>query len=160
MIGTIKVRNGFLIVEFNDDVIKRITWRKDWEEEGDFPGRRLFERYFSGEKVDFSTLKLDFKDIPPFFARVYSLLRGVPWGKVVSYQDLALNLGNMNYQRAVGNAMSRNPFLIVVPCHRVIKKDGRIGSFGLGAEFKEWLLNLEDVRVNNGKISGVRYWWH
>jgi len=56
--------------------------------------------------------------------------------------------------------MSRNPFLIVVPCHRVIKKDGRIGSFGLGAEFKEWLLNLEDVGVNNGKISGIRYWWH
>lgn len=159
MKGVLRFKDGFLVVEYEKDIIKRIYWSNDFLEEKSFPGEDLFREYFLGKKVDFSELKLDFEDLPLIYKKIYTLARNIPYGKVISYQGLAIKLGNKNLQRVVGNAMSKNPFLIVVPCHRVVRKDGSLGKFSLGVEFKKWLLNLEGVEILDEKISGFRYWW-
>ncbi|MBI5398840.1 MGMT family protein [Candidatus Woesearchaeota archaeon] len=88
-----------------------------------------------------------------FNERVYELLRRVPAGKVTTYAELAHALGTKAY-RAVGNAMNKNPYAPLVPCHRVVKSDGCIGGFALGCEKKIALLEKEGVYVKNGKIVG------
>lgn len=159
MKGALRVKDGFIVVEYNKDIIRKVYWTKDFGEEGEFPGRDLFIEYFSGKKVDFSKLKVDFNGLSPTYKKIYDLARNIPYGKVVSYQKLAIKIGSENLQRVVGNAMSKNPFLILVPCHRVIRSDGSLGKFSLGIGFKEWLLKLEGVEVLNEKIFSARYWW-
>lgn len=83
--------------------------------------------------------------------RVYELLKKVPKGKVVSYGELA-RAANTS-PRAVGRLMHVNPFAPVVPCHRVVNKDGRIGGFFSGVENKIKLLEEEGVSVVGGRIS-------
>lgn len=159
MRGAIKVKDGFVVIEYEKDVIKKIYWSNNFEEEKTFPGYELFREYFLGKKVDFSELKLDYENLPHTYREIYILARNIPYGKVISYQKLAIKLGNKNLQRVVGNAMSKNPFIIVVPCHRVVKNDGSLGNFSLGVEFKKWLLNLEGVEILDEKILSLRYWW-
>lgn len=80
-----------------------------------------------------------------FFWKVYTTLASeVKFGSQCSYSQLAELVKNPNASRAVGAAMKNNPFLIVVPCHRVIKKSGGIGEYsGGGPKLKEWLLKYE-----------------
>ncbi|MGB9768605.1 MULTISPECIES: methylated-DNA--[protein]-cysteine S-methyltransferase [Dictyoglomus] len=160
MKGALRVNNGFIMVEYEKSVIKRIYWTYKCEEEKDFPGKELFIDYFLGKKVDFGDLIIDLKRVPPIFKKIYEFTREIPYGKVISYKGIAEFLGNSKLQRVVGNAMKSNPFLIVVPCHRVVRSNGSIGNFSLGSEFKKYLLNLEGVKIENEKISCLRYWWH
>ncbi len=77
-----------------------------------------------------------------------TLQRDVRWGETVSYGELAEMAGRPRAARAVGNAMSRNPVPIVVPCHRVVAAGGRIGGYGLsGVPTKRFLLSLEGVEL-------------
>ena len=76
----------------------------------------------------------------------------VPYGQAVSYRDLALAAGRPNAYRAVGSAMARNALPVILPCHRVIKNDGRLGSYGDDPAWKERLLVLEGVRVVEGRV--------
>lgn len=78
-----------------------------------------------------------------FQKEVYRALQSVEYGQTISYQQLAILANHPQAQRAVGGAIHRNPFLIVVPCHRVIQKNGEIGGFALGKEIKQQLLALE-----------------
>lgn len=71
-------------------------------------------------------------------------LQKIPAGKTASYQEIAQRLGNPQGARAVGNACNRNPFPLVIPCHRVIKADGSLGGFAYGSEMKKMLLHLEN----------------
>jgi methylated-DNA-[protein]-cysteine S-methyltransferase len=68
---------------------------------------------------------------------------GISWGQTVSYKWVAGRIGRPNAARAVGQALGRNQVPLIIPCHRVIKEDGSIGGFGLGTEWKKWLLELE-----------------
>lgn len=91
-----------------------------------------------------------------FSEKVYELLRKVPRGKVTTYKILACKLETKAY-RAVGQAMKNNPYAPEVPCHRVVKCDGRIGGFmgktaGVKIESKIRMLNAEGVEVKDGKI--------
>ncbi|MEK4969772.1 trifunctional transcriptional activator/DNA repair protein Ada/methylated-DNA--[protein]-cysteine S-methyltransferase [Cytobacillus sp. FSL R7-0696] len=79
----------------------------------------------------------------PFQLEVWSLLQKIPYGQTVSYQDIGQLLGSSNYVRAVGNANGANQIAIIIPCHRVIKADGKLGGYGGGIERKEHLLRLE-----------------
>ena len=79
----------------------------------------------------------------PFFVKVMEALMKVPYGKSVSYEDLAKRIGQPNAQRAVGNAVGKNRLLIVLPCHRIIRKDQSIGGFSAPIELKKRLLNHE-----------------
>ncbi len=74
-----------------------------------------------------------------------ALQKEVPFGSVVSYSDLAKIVGRPNSSRAVGRALGRNPWPVVIPCHRVIRKDGGLGGFSSGIEIKRFLLIHEGV---------------
>ena len=71
------------------------------------------------------------------------MLESIPYGQTRSYQDIARAIGNPKAMRAVGQANNRNKILILVPCHRVIQKDGQLGGFEFGVDAKKWLLELE-----------------
>ena len=86
-----------------------------------------------------------------FNERVWELCAKIPRGKVTTYQELAHALGTKAY-RAVGNALNKNPHAPVVPCHRVVKSDGRIGGFFGGCAAKEKLLAREGITVTSGSI--------
>ncbi|MBR6163209.1 methylated-DNA--[bacterium] len=99
------------------------------------------DEYFKGKRKTFS-LPLNPKGTP-FQKRVWEELRKIPYGKTVSYQDIALRLGNKNLTRAVGGANNKNPIIILIPCHRVIGKNGTLTGFACGVDIKEKLLKLE-----------------
>jgi O-6-methylguanine DNA methyltransferase len=102
------------------------------------------EEYFGGRRKRFS-VEVEPLAGSPFERRVWKKLAEVPWGKTVSYGELARRAGSPGAARAVGRAMARNPVSIILPCHRVIRSDGSTGGFGLGTEAKQALLELEGV---------------
>ncbi len=102
----------------------------------------LFSQYFKGKEADFTSLPLDFIGGTPYQKKVWLEARKIPYGKTETYKSLALKLGNRGY-RSVGQALSKNPLIIVIPCHRVISSDGSLGGFGAGLEVKNYLLLLE-----------------
>ena len=79
----------------------------------------------------------------PFDMKVWAALQRIPLGETRSYQEIAQEVGNPRACRAVGGANGRNPIPLLIPCHRVIKKDGGLGGFSSGAEIKKWLLQFE-----------------
>ncbi|MFG2638478.1 methylated-DNA--[protein]-cysteine S-methyltransferase [Streptomyces sp. NPDC048362] len=101
--------------------------------------------YFAGERHTFD-LPLDWSLISGFNRQVLrELASGVPYGTVVGYGDLAGRVGQPGGAQAVGAAMGANPLPLIVPCHRVVERDGGIGGFGGGLETKRQLLALEGV---------------
>lgn len=79
-----------------------------------------------------------------FNKKVWNELIKIPFGEVKSYKQIAQNINNPNAYRAVGNANNKNPILIIIPCHRVIKNDGSIGGYALEINIKKQLLELEN----------------
>ncbi len=102
------------------------------------------EEYFGGKRRDFD-LQLDY-ETGGFERRVLAELVRVPYGKTVSYGELAAMAGSPRAARAVGNIMRQNPLMIVIPCHRVVGSDGSLrgyGGLGSGLDHKRRLLELE-----------------
>jgi methylated-DNA-[protein]-cysteine S-methyltransferase len=89
---------------------------------------------------------------------VYSLAKQIPKGKVTSYGELAAAVGRPKAARAIGSIMHVNPYAPVVPCHRVVHKDGRIGGFGdrRGVARKIELLAAEGVHVEGGRVRNFK----
>jgi methylated-DNA-[protein]-cysteine S-methyltransferase len=89
--------------------------------------------------------------VPPFHRRVYEVARTIPPGATLSYGDLAARLGSPGSARAVGQALGKNPFAIVVPCHRVLAAGGKLGGFSAngGIATKLRLLSIEGARSND-----------
>ncbi|HEV8395908.1 MAG TPA: methylated-DNA--[protein]-cysteine S-methyltransferase [Vicinamibacterales bacterium] len=100
-----------------------------------------------GEKRDLREIALDFDGVPAFNRRVYQLARTIPPGATLTYGDIALRLGSPGTARAVGQALGQNPWPIVVPCHRVLAADGRMGGFSApgGVGTKRRMLEIEGV---------------
>lgn len=90
-----------------------------------------------------------------FQHRVYSLCSRVPRGRVTSYKEIARAMGSRAY-RAVGSALNRNPFAPEVPCHRVVKSDGRIGGFASGKKKKAKMLRMEGIIIKKQRISNFK----
>ena len=84
--------------------------------------------------------------------KVYKKLLQVPEGKITTYGDLARAVGVTNGQRAIGSIMKKNPFPVIIPCHRVIKSDGTVGGYAYGSERKMHMLSEEGLKINNHKI--------
>ena len=99
--------------------------------------------YFAGEPVAF-TVDVDLQGLPPFFATVLGVARQIPYGETLTYGELARRVDRPGAARAVGQAMARNPVLIVVPCHRVVATTG-LGGFSApeGLALKRKLLAWE-----------------
>jgi len=83
---------------------------------------------------------------------VYEKLLQVPKGKVTTYSELAKAVGLKNGQRAIGRIMSKNPFPVIVPCHRVILSNGKIGGYAWGEKIKTNMLSKEGIKIKKGKI--------
>jgi AraC family transcriptional regulator of adaptative response/methylated-DNA-[protein]-cysteine methyltransferase len=103
--------------------------------------RDELEQYFAGRLREF-TLELTAPGTP-FEERVWAALRAIPYGETWSYERLAQAVGSPGASRAVGSANGRNRIAILIPCHRVVNKDGRLGGYGGGLWRKEALLHLE-----------------
>jgi len=82
-----------------------------------------------------------------FQKKVWNELLNIPFGKTISYLQLAKELGDVKLIRAVGGANGKNPVSIIVPCHRVIGSDGTLIGYGGGLDKKKWLLEFEGVLV-------------
>ncbi len=110
--------------------------------------------YFAGEGLDPNGMDLDLSSISDFSRDVYKELAKVPRGQVITYGDLAERAGHPGAARAVGRAMNSNPFLLLVPCHRVVARGSKggyaMGGFAIGTEIKRILLSLE------GSIDRIR----
>jgi methylated-DNA-[protein]-cysteine S-methyltransferase len=98
--------------------------------------------YFAGNVDALAGIEVD-PGGTPFQQRVWKALQALPPGRTVSYAELAQRIGAPAAVRAVGAANGANPIWIVIPCHRVINADGRLGGYGGGLERKRWLLRHE-----------------
>jgi methylated-DNA-[protein]-cysteine S-methyltransferase len=109
------------------------------------PAREAIVRHLRGEPSDLSTIPLDMVGVPSFHRRVYEVTRTIPAGTTRSYGEVAARAGSPGSARAVGQALGRNPFAIVVPCHRVVAAGGRVGGFSAsgGVATKLRLLAIE-----------------
>jgi len=105
-----------------------------------------------GEASDLSGIPLDMERVPPFHRRVYEAARAIPSGTTLSYGEIAARIGAPGSARAVGQALGRNPFAIVVPCHRVLAAGGKVGGFSAngGIATKLRLLAIEAAQANGG----------
>jgi methylated-DNA-[protein]-cysteine S-methyltransferase len=111
------------------------------------PYRREIERYFDGSIRSF-TVPVDLCGVAsPFQRRVLTACKKIPFGRTVSYGELAARAGSPRAARAVGNAMAANPIPIVIPCHRVLASQGRLGGYSIGLSFKKRLLSHEGVQL-------------
>jgi AraC family transcriptional regulator of adaptative response/methylated-DNA-[protein]-cysteine methyltransferase len=97
--------------------------------------------YFEGRRRDF-TVPLVYPGTP-FQTKVWNALRAIPFGETISYEELARRVGSPAGQRAAGHANGQNPLAIIIPCHRVVNKDGKLGGYGGGLWRKRLLLGLE-----------------
>jgi len=104
--------------------------------------RRQLDDYFEGRRPDFD-LPLDLSLVGPFADLVLARTAAIPSGQVLTYGQVATEIGHARASRAVGNALGSNPIPIVVPCHRVVRSGGGLGGYTGGVHRKEHLLGLE-----------------
>lgn len=104
-------------------------------------GREL-RAYFAGKLRSFS-VPCDLSSLSSFTRDVLKIAAQIPYGEVKSYQWVAQRLGKPKATRAVGNALARNSIPIIIPCHRVIRRDGSLGGYAMGVKWKRRLLELE-----------------
>jgi methylated-DNA-[protein]-cysteine S-methyltransferase len=122
---------------------KHLTEGRQYDETSFKEALRQLSEYFAGNRQEFE-LKIA-PEGTAFQKRVWLELRKIPFGRTVSYGEIAVRVGNTKACRAVGMANSKNPIPIIVPCHRVIGKDGSLTGFGGGLDVKKQLLKLENV---------------
>ena len=84
--------------------------------------------------------------------KVYKKLLEVPKGRVTTYAELAKAVGLEHGQRAIGRIMNKNPYPVIIPCHRVILSNGRIGGYAWGEDVKTKMLSKEGIKIKDGKI--------
>jgi methylated-DNA-[protein]-cysteine S-methyltransferase len=110
--------------------------------------------YFDGQRVDFAGVALDHSALGEFNGRVYAALRTVGYGETTTYGGLATLAGSPGAAQAVGTAMGRNPWPVIVPCHRVLAATQSIGGFSAygGATTKAKLLRMEGVVLDRGQL--------
>jgi methylated-DNA-[protein]-cysteine S-methyltransferase len=118
--------------------VKEATWSDDFFADL----LQCLRSYFGGHQVAFPD-ELDLSSATAFQREVWQLTRLIPYGETRSYTWVAEHLGKAGAMRAVGQALARNPMPIIVPCHRVVAKDGKLGGYSGGVKKKGYLLRLE-----------------
>ena len=146
---------GWLQIAEKEGRITQIAYRTHWEENSGIcteillVAKQQLEEYFDGQRKSFD-LPLDLCGTD-FNKTVLCALAEVPYGTTISYGQLAEKCGSPKAARAVGTAMRKNPFVIVIPCHRVLPQSGKLGNYSAGGPAnKDWLLTFEK---QNGQIA-------
>lgn len=153
--ATVETQVGTLTVVVSPRGVRRIALPSDdaeraIRETGARPGpigavRGQLEEYFAGTRTAFD-VPLDLEGLPRFRAKVLCALQHVPFGETITYRGLAVVVDNPGAVRAVGTACARNPLPLLIPCHRVVRSDGRLGRYRGGEDMKRFLLALEGHR--------------
>lgn len=114
------------------------------------------QRYARGMRIDFSSVAVDLAGIDAFRRVVYETIRTLGWGETASYGEVARRIGSPD-ARKVGQALSQNPIPLIIPCHRIVASDGRLGGFSAygGAMTKERLLALEGIGADAPRLPGL-----
>jgi methylated-DNA-[protein]-cysteine S-methyltransferase len=148
---------GELVIESeNDKIISTEFLRKARLKEAPTPAtlqcmEELDEYFYRARK--FFSVALDLRGTD-FQKKVWNALMDIPFGKTRSYTDIAIAVGDLKSIRAVGSANGQNPFPVIVPCHRVIGKDGSLVGYGGGLDEKQWLLRHEGVITRQTEMFG------
>jgi methylated-DNA-[protein]-cysteine S-methyltransferase len=118
------------------------------------PDPTIVEQFTSALNSGIKNIRLSYYGIPQFQKQVLIMTTMIPKGRVATYRSIAAALGKPNAQRAVGNALARNPFPVIIPCHRVIRSYLSLGGYSgaHGTKIKEILLIQEGVKIQNGKV--------
>ena len=142
---------GIIDILYSEEGVYKITLVKSipedyFEERKNDLGDKVIselKEYFNGQRKDF--------DLPlitqgtDFQRAVWEELRKINYGEIKTYSDIAKNIGKSNACRAVGNANNKNPFMIVIPCHRVVGKNKNSGGYAFGVDIRDKLLELEKL---------------
>jgi methylated-DNA-[protein]-cysteine S-methyltransferase len=148
---------GTLFLKATDKGLTGLSWVKDPELKVSTKGNehtQLAEKEllaFTKGKLKKFSCKFDFGAMKAtdFQIKVWKKLIQIPFGKLKSYQDIAVALGDKNLVRAIGSANGKNRVPIIIPCHRVINKSGALGGYSGGLDKKRKLLHLEGVTLFN-----------
>ncbi|GKX29759.1 methylated-DNA--protein-cysteine methyltransferase [Vallitalea longa] len=134
---------GLIYIHLETKTGKKFDISEKWIRNEDFFKEtfRQLDEYFKGQRMDFD-LKLN-PNGTEFQKKVWNALIEIPFGTICSYKDIAMAIDNPKACRAVGMANSKNPIAIVIPCHRVIGKNGKLVGYAGGIDTKEKLLDLE-----------------
>jgi len=151
MSGSCRLGLWFVHVWWSGSCVHRVIFSRT-NIPGDVP--LPFRRYCSGIEESFPTLKSIPVTYSPLYSRIYEEVSGIPYGTTVTYGEIGARLGTS--PRVIGQAMSRNPTPIIVPCHRVVAKNGP-GGFSPSPEIKVFLLDLEKKGVNRRRTARVRH---
>ncbi|MBN2754618.1 MAG: methylated-DNA--[protein]-cysteine S-methyltransferase [Candidatus Goldbacteria bacterium] len=111
----------------------------------------MLESYFAGKDESFRDVNVDFSGLPLFTVKVLNAIRKIPRGETVTYKQAAAMAGNIKAARAAGSALSRNPVPVIIPCHRVLAKNG-LGGFSAGIKWKLRLLEIEKRKLT-GRVA-------
>lgn len=143
------IRLAYNAEEYADDVLEELA-RRVSPRVVEAPAaldtvRRELDEYFDGKRTSFD-IPVDWRLHDGFGRRVLRATARIPFGKLLTYAEVAAKAGSPRAYRAAGNALGSNRMPIVVPCHRVVASGGKIGGYTGGIERKEYLLELEGVR--------------
>jgi methylated-DNA-[protein]-cysteine S-methyltransferase len=140
------IRVAYNAEEYADDVLaelaRRVSPRVIEAPAALDPVRRELDEYFQGKRTGFD-IPVDWRLHDGFGRRVLKATARIPFGKLLTYGEVAAKAGSPRAYRAAGNALGSNRMPIVVPCHRVVASGGKIGGYTGGVERKEYLLELE-----------------
>ena len=148
---------GFWLVECDDESILGITFQRESpqihkpENDVSIEAASQLADYFAGLRTKFR-VRLNLEGYSPFFKKVWTELTKIPYGKTVSYGQLAKRIKNPKALRAVGHANAKNPFPIIIPCHRVLGSDKSLTGYAYGTDVKSWLLVHEGSWVQQGVL--------
>jgi len=133
-------RFGFWFVEvrWSGDTVYRVRFSRTLPEEGPVPS--LVQQYLTGRPVNLSLLKPGTSPPGDLYEKIYREVRSIPYGVTATYGEIAGLLGT--HPRVVGQAMSRNPVPLIIPCHRVVSRSGP-GGFSPDPDIKVRLLDME-----------------
>ncbi|MDR0427556.1 MAG: methylated-DNA--[protein]-cysteine S-methyltransferase [Dysgonamonadaceae bacterium] len=141
---------GMIEIKANDDALLELNLIKENENlssDNSIIQSACFQlsEYFEGKRKNFN-LPLSLEGTE-FQKKVWKELQNIPYGKTISYADLARRIGHPKAYRAVGSANGKNPIAIIIPCHRVITSDGNPGGYAYGLKIKKYLLDLENKQL-------------
>jgi methylated-DNA-[protein]-cysteine S-methyltransferase len=115
---------------------------------------KKIQNFLEGKNIKFNLNYIDFNQCYELQKKVLLAEYAIPRGWVSTYKKIAMVIGIPNGARAVGNALAKNPFPIIIPCHRAIRSDGHLGGFQGGIRMKRAILKLEGIHfLANGKVS-------
>jgi methylated-DNA-[protein]-cysteine S-methyltransferase len=151
---------GAVTIQWTGDVLHSVALgsydpfagaQADVAAQEELPLLGLLNDYFRGVPVRFN-VPLSLRGHSHFERLVWTAARRIPYGAVRTYGWIASKIGKPQAARAVGGALARNPFVLVVPCHRIVESNGKLTGFGAGLAWKQALLNLEGIETDGERV--------